>query len=88
LFVRLRPRQPGHAGAGRIAREALANIGRHAGARHVEIALGGNARRVEPRALELNVRTVETHRLNIKRKLGIEGPAELIKFAVERGAGR
>jgi DNA-binding CsgD family transcriptional regulator len=29
------------------------------------------------------VRTVETHRLNIKRKLGIEGQAELIRFAVQ-----
>jgi DNA-binding NarL/FixJ family response regulator len=33
--------------------------------------------------LALSVRTVETHRLNIKRKLGIEGQAELIKYAVE-----
>jgi two-component system nitrate/nitrite response regulator NarL len=32
----------------------------------------------------LSVRTVETHRLNVKRKLEIEGQAELIKFAVER----
>jgi DNA-binding NarL/FixJ family response regulator len=32
----------------------------------------------------LSVRTVETHRLNLKRKLEIEGQAELIKFAVER----
>jgi len=31
----------------------------------------------------LSVRTVETHRLSIKRKLEIEGQAELIKFAVE-----
>jgi len=31
----------------------------------------------------LSVRTVETHRLNLKRKLSIEGQAELIKFAVE-----
>ena len=31
----------------------------------------------------LSVRTVETHRLNLKRKLHIEGQAELIKFAVE-----
>ena len=31
----------------------------------------------------LSVRTVETHRLNMKRKLDIEGQAELIKFAVE-----
>ena len=34
-------------------------------------------------ALKLSVRTVETHRLNIKYKLGIEGQAELIKFAVQ-----
>lgn len=32
---------------------------------------------------DLSVRTVETHRLNLKRKLDIEGQAELIKFAVE-----
>ncbi|WP_371762950.1 response regulator [Massilia sp.] len=37
------------------------------------------------KALDLSVRTVETHRLNIKRKLGIEGQAELIKFAVQHG---
>ncbi|MGC3962601.1 MAG: response regulator transcription factor [Rhodocyclaceae bacterium] len=34
--------------------------------------------------LALSVRTVETHRLNIKRKLDLEGPASLVKFAVER----
>jgi two-component system, NarL family, nitrate/nitrite response regulator NarL len=31
----------------------------------------------------LSVRTVGTHRLNLKRKLDIEGQAELIRFAVE-----
>ncbi|WP_250518510.1 response regulator transcription factor [Caballeronia sp. ATUFL_M1_KS5A] len=31
----------------------------------------------------LSVRTVETHRQNMKRKLDIDGQAELIKFAVE-----
>ncbi len=31
----------------------------------------------------LSVRTVETHRMSIRRKLDIEGQAELIKFAVE-----
>jgi DNA-binding NarL/FixJ family response regulator len=31
----------------------------------------------------LSVRTVETHRLNLKRKLDIDGQAELIKYAVE-----
>ena len=34
-------------------------------------------------ALDLSVRTVETHRQSIKRKLGLEGQAELIKYAVE-----
>ena len=36
------------------------------------------------RDLDLSVRTVETHRLNIKRKLGIEGQADLIRYALER----
>lgn len=33
--------------------------------------------------LSLSVRTVETHRQNLKRKLGIEGQSKLVKFAVE-----
>lgn len=32
---------------------------------------------------DLSVRTVETHRQNIRRKLRIEGQAELIRYAVE-----
>ena len=32
--------------------------------------------------LGLSVRTVETHRLNIKRKLNIEGQADLIRYAI------
>lgn len=39
------------------------------------------------RELDLSVRTVETHRLNIKRKLGIEGQADLIRFALEQMPG-
>lgn len=34
------------------------------------------------RELDLSVRTVETHRLNIKRKLNIEGQADLIRYAL------
>jgi DNA-binding NarL/FixJ family response regulator len=33
--------------------------------------------------LGLSVRTVESHRQNIKRKLNLDGQAELIKYAVE-----
>lgn len=43
----------------------------------------GHANKQIAHALGLSVRTVETHRLNIKRKLGIDGQAELIKYAVE-----
>jgi DNA-binding NarL/FixJ family response regulator len=46
----------------------------------------GESNKQIARALDLSVRTVETHRLNIKRKLGIEGQAELIKFAVQHAA--
>ena len=47
------------------------------------IAIGKSNKHIA-RALDLSVRTVETHRLNIKRKLGIEGQADLIRFALER----
>jgi DNA-binding NarL/FixJ family response regulator len=45
----------------------------------------GQSNKQIARDLDLSVRTVETHRLNIKRKLGIEGQAELIRFAVQHG---
>lgn len=38
------------------------------------------------RELNLSVRTIEAHRLNIKRKLGIEGQAGLIRLALEQTA--
>lgn len=46
------------------------------------IAEGMSSKEVANR-LDLSVRTVETHRLNIKRKLGLDGSASLVKFAVE-----
>lgn len=47
-------------------------------------ALGrGHSSKQIARDLDVSVRTVETHRQSIKRKLGIEGQAELIKYAVE-----
>lgn len=48
-----------------------------------QIAEGKSNKQIA-RALDLSVRTVETHRLNIKRKLNIDGQAELIKFAVQQ----
>ncbi|MGM9480686.1 response regulator [Roseateles sp. NT4] len=37
------------------------------------------------RDLDLSVRTVEAHRQSIKRKLELDGQAELIRYAVEHG---
>lgn len=51
-------------------------------------ALGrGESSKQIAKALDLSVRTVETHRQSIKRKLGLEGQAELIKYAVEHARG-
>ena len=36
-------------------------------------------------ALDISVRTVETHRRNIKRKLGISSTAGLTRYAMEHG---
>jgi DNA-binding NarL/FixJ family response regulator len=38
------------------------------------------------RSFDLSVRTVDAHRQSIKRKLGLEGQAELVKYAVEHAA--
>ena len=40
------------------------------------------------REMDVSVRTVETHRQSIKRKLSLEGQAELIKYAVEHAGPR
>ena len=36
-------------------------------------------------SLDISVRTVETHRKNIKRKLGIASTAGLTRYAMEHG---
>lgn len=54
----------------------------------LEHIAAGQSNKQIARALALSVRTVETHRLNIKRKLGIEGQAELIRFAVQHSESR
>jgi DNA-binding NarL/FixJ family response regulator len=47
------------------------------------LAIGMPSKQIAAR-LGMGVRTVETHRHNIRRKLRLEGQAELIKYAVER----
>jgi DNA-binding NarL/FixJ family response regulator len=37
------------------------------------------------RELAISVRTVETHRLSIRRKLNIDKPAALVKYAIDHG---
>lgn len=45
----------------------------------------GNSNRAVAEALDISVRTVETHRKNIKRKLGISSTAGLTRYALEHG---
>jgi DNA-binding NarL/FixJ family response regulator len=49
------------------------------------LGLGQSSKHIA-RALDIGVRTVETHRQNIRRKLNLAGQAELIKYAVEHAA--
>jgi len=56
-------------------RDILGCIGRGMANKEIAVQLG------------VSVRTVETHRLNLKRKLGIEGRAGLVKYAVEALGG-
>lgn len=50
----------------------------------LELALGRSNKDVAA-ALDISVRTVETHRKNIKRKLGIATTAGLTRYALEHG---
>ncbi|MEO0484287.1 MAG: response regulator transcription factor [Pseudomonadota bacterium] len=50
----------------------------------LELAQGLSNKEVA-RVLDISVRTVETHRKNIKRKLGISSTAGLTRYALEHG---
>ncbi len=50
----------------------------------LQLARGKSNKQVA-RALDISVRTVETHRKNIKRKLGISSTAGLTRYAMEHG---
>ena len=45
----------------------------------------GKSNKEVAQALEISVRTVETHRKNLKRKLGISSTAGLTRYALEHG---
>jgi two-component system NarL family response regulator len=45
----------------------------------------GNSNKAVATELDISVRTVETHRKNIKRKLGISSTAGLTRYAMEHG---
>jgi two-component system NarL family response regulator len=45
----------------------------------------GRSNKAVAQALDISVRTVETHRKNIKRKLGISSTAGLTRYALEHG---
>ncbi|NML15371.1 response regulator transcription factor [Azohydromonas caseinilytica] len=46
------------------------------------LARGESSKQIA-RALDLSVRTVESHRQNIKRKLALDTPADLMRYALE-----
>jgi len=72
-----------------VAGQTLANGGQPAlTERETEVlrllALGHTNAEIATR-LYLSVRTVETHRANLQRKLGVSGRPELVRYALKRG---
>jgi DNA-binding NarL/FixJ family response regulator len=56
--------------------------------REVQVLVGlakGLDNKTIARDLSISVRTVETHRLSIRRKLKVDKPAGLVKYAMEHG---
>ena len=45
----------------------------------------GRSNKVVARELDISVRTVETHRLSLRRKLGVDSASDLLKIAVTNG---
>lgn len=48
----------------------------------------GHSNKEVARRLDISVRTVETHRKNLRRKLGISSTAGLTRYVIESGLGR
>jgi DNA-binding NarL/FixJ family response regulator len=51
----------------------------------VRLVAGGHSNAAAARQLGLSARTVETYRIRIMRKLGLEGVPALVKFAIRNG---
>ncbi len=51
----------------------------------LQLLAEGNSNKHVARELDISVRTVETHRRNIKRKLEVKTSAGLVKYAIENG---
>lgn len=45
----------------------------------------GRSNKLVAKALDISVRTVETHRFSLRRKLGVDSASELLKIAVTHG---
>ena len=45
----------------------------------------GRSNKLVARHLDISVRTVETHRLSLRRKLGVDSASELLKIALANG---
>ena len=45
----------------------------------------GRSNKLVARELDISVRTVETHRLSLRRKLGVDSASDLLKIAVTNG---
>ena len=54
----------------------------------LSLLAAGHANREIARRLRLGVRTVETHRLRLRRKLGISTTAGLVRYALDRGLAK
>ena len=60
----------------------------HLTAREHEILLllaHGRSNKTVAQTLDISVRTVETHRLSLRRKLGVDSPSDLLKIALANG---
>jgi DNA-binding NarL/FixJ family response regulator len=51
----------------------------------LQMLVQGLSNKAIARRLAISVRTVETHRLSVRRKLGVDTPAGLANYALERG---